>query len=116
MAWTPATNGPVTAQVIVAPVRHPRDLAKWKGKVKGKIVLITFPEAPKDETNASFKRLDDAAMSKLSSYDQPFHDPEASRDSIQNWIESTRDIWRFFADEGAVALVKMSGRGHGRTS
>jgi carboxypeptidase Q len=113
VAWTPATSGPVTAQVIVAPVRHPRDLAKWKGKVKGKIVLITFPEAPKDETNASFKRLDDAAMSKLSSYDQPFHDPEASRDSIQNWIESTRDIWRFFADEGAVALVKMSGRGHG---
>ncbi|HZV63476.1 MAG TPA: hypothetical protein VFG03_01005, partial [Telluria sp.] len=59
IAWTPATKGPVTAPVIVAPIRHQRDLAEWKGKLRGKIVLISYPEAPKDATTPDFKRLDD---------------------------------------------------------
>jgi hypothetical protein len=113
VAWTPATNGAVSAPVIVAPIRHPRDLAKWRGQVKGKIVLVSFPEAPKDDTAGAFKRLDDAALGKLTDFEQPFHDPDANRDMIKAWIESSRETNRFFAAEGAVAIVKMSGRGNG---
>ena len=113
VAWTPGTNGPLAAQIIVAPIRHPRDLAKWKGLVKGKIVLISYPDAPKDETGGAFKRLDDAELGKLAAYDQPFHDPDASRDMLMQWIENARETDRFMAAEGALALVKMSGRGAG---
>ncbi|MBO9528215.1 MAG: peptidase M28, partial [Sphingobium yanoikuyae] len=31
IAWTPATNGAVTAPVIVAPMRSVGDFAQWKG-------------------------------------------------------------------------------------
>jgi carboxypeptidase Q len=52
VAWTSGTNGPVTADVILAPIAGPADLDKYKGKVKGKIVMtvpvleLAFPTTP----------------------------------------------------------------------
>ncbi|MES2152810.1 MAG: M20/M25/M40 family metallo-hydrolase [Pseudomonadota bacterium] len=112
IAWTPATQGPLTAQIIVAPIRHVRDLANWQGKVKGKIVLVSFPDAPKDETNASFKRLDDAELGKLNAYHQPKYEPDSEKDVIQRYYETAKELSRFMAAEGALALVKMSRSDH----
>ena len=39
-AWTPGTDGPVTAEVIAAPIRNDQDMTTWTGKLKGKIVLV----------------------------------------------------------------------------
>ena len=38
-AWTPGTNGPVTADVILAQIATEADFQKFRGKLKGKIVL-----------------------------------------------------------------------------
>jgi hypothetical protein len=113
VAWTPATNGPLAAQIIVAPIRHRRDLAKWQGKLKGKIVLISYPDAPKDDTNAAFKRLDEADLAKLNAYQQPDYEPDAKEENIKRYLDSAKEITRFMADEGAVAIVKMSRNGNG---
>ncbi|WP_263411017.1 M28 family peptidase [Terriglobus tenax] len=43
LAWTPGTNGPVTADAMWAPIHSKEDFAKYKGKLKGKIVLIFDP-------------------------------------------------------------------------
>ena len=40
IAWTPATNGAVTAPVIVAPMKRERDFDKWRGQLRGKIVMV----------------------------------------------------------------------------
>lgn len=40
MGWTPGTNGPVTAEAVNAVLRSPADFETWRGKLKGKIVLI----------------------------------------------------------------------------
>jgi len=45
LAWTPATNGPITADAMWAPIHSKEDFAKYHGKLKGKIVLI-FDPAP----------------------------------------------------------------------
>jgi carboxypeptidase Q len=51
-AWTAGTHGPVTGEAIVAEVRTLADLDKYKGKLAGKVVLIspvpdlTLPTAP----------------------------------------------------------------------
>jgi carboxypeptidase Q len=113
VAWTPPTNGLVAAQVIVAPIRHPRDLAKWQGKLKGKIVLVSYPDAPKDDTTASFKRLDEGELGKLNAYHQPNYEPDASAEAIRRWFDLARETANFMAAEGAVALVKMSRAGDG---
>lgn len=113
VAWTPATKGAVTAPIIVAPIRHVRDLAQWKGKLKGKIVLMSYPDEPKDDTTAPFRRYDDAELGKLSTYDMPHFDPDGTPDFYKRAFELPRAIDQFMAAEGAVALVKMSYRNLG---
>ena len=41
IAWTPATNGTITAPVIVAPIRRERDFDQWRGKLRGKVVMTS---------------------------------------------------------------------------
>lgn len=39
-AWTPGTNGPIKSEVVLIKADTVTDLAKYKGKLKGKIVMI----------------------------------------------------------------------------
>ena len=59
LAWTPGTNGPVTADAVLAPMHSKEDFAKYKGKLKGKIVLIFDPRELKMHTEAEARRLTD---------------------------------------------------------
>lgn len=43
LAWTPGTNGQITADAMWAPIHSKEDFAKYRGKLKGKIVLIFDP-------------------------------------------------------------------------
>ncbi len=45
LAWTPGTDGPITADAMWAPIHSKEDFPKYRGKLKGKIVLI-FDPAP----------------------------------------------------------------------
>ena len=51
-AWSGGTNGMVTGEAMEASITTPADLEKWKGKLKGKIVLtaplqeLAFPTTP----------------------------------------------------------------------
>lgn len=40
IGWTPGTAGEVQAEVVYAPLSTEQDLARWSGKLAGKIVLI----------------------------------------------------------------------------
>jgi hypothetical protein len=52
VAWTGGTNGAVTGEAILAQIQTPADMDKFRGKLKGKIVLtspvldIAFPTTP----------------------------------------------------------------------
>ena len=59
LAWTPGTNGPVTADAVLAPLHSKDDFAKYKGKLKGKIVLIFDPRELSLHTEVEAKRLTD---------------------------------------------------------
>ncbi|GAA3251687.1 hypothetical protein GCM10020258_07730 [Sphingomonas yabuuchiae] len=52
IAWTPGTNGAVTAPVIVAPMKRERDFDKWRGQLRGKIVMVTMPGTGDEQTSA----------------------------------------------------------------
>jgi carboxypeptidase Q len=107
IAWTPATAGAVTAPVIVAPMIVDKDFAEWKGKLTGKIVLVSWPAPPKDDGEAPFQRLGEAELAKLDKYqEQPF-DPDARKQRIERFrFRSHLDA--FLAQEGAVAAAFMS--------
>jgi carboxypeptidase Q len=112
LAWTPATNGTLSAPVIVAPMINESDFTEWKGKLAGKIVLVTWPAPPKDDGDAPFQRLTDADIAKLDKYEQPTFDPAQRKKRIERY-RFRPNLDAFLAQEGAVALVQMS-RSEGR--
>jgi carboxypeptidase Q len=107
IAWTPPTNGPLTAPVIVAPIRTVRDFDTWKGKLAGKIVLVTWPEPPKDTAQPPFERLSDAQVRRLDTYEEPSFDPEVLQKRLDR-LMLKRKTDAFLAQEGAVAWAQMS--------
>jgi hypothetical protein len=107
IAWTPATNGPLQAAVIVAPMSSDKDFAEWKGKLAGKIVLVTWPGPPKDDGEAPFQRLGEAEIAKLDKYQQPTFDPEAKKKRVERFLFRSK-LDAFLAAEGALAWVQMS--------
>jgi len=61
-AWTPGTNGAIKGEVVYFKVDTITDLAKYKGKLKGKII-ITDAAAPKEQNfEAPPGRFTDAQM------------------------------------------------------
>ena len=70
-AWSPGTNGPVTADVVYVDARTDTDLEKFKGKLNGKIVLT----APMRDVAAHFEsqgtRLDEKELLTLADAPEP---------------------------------------------
>ena len=60
--WSPGTNGDVTGEVVFAVIAGPEDLDKWKGKLKGKIVLGTAPHPSEMVSEPYLHRLTDAEL------------------------------------------------------
>ena len=113
IAWTPATNGALRAPIIVAPIRTERDFADYRGKLAGKIVLVSWPEPLKDLTETPFQRLGEADIAKLNKFELPNFDPEARKKLIDRYQLIVTKLPEFLAAEGAVAWVRMSPRdGH----
>jgi len=112
VAWTPPTNGTLTAPIIVAPLDSERDFADWKGKLAGKIVLATWPAPQKDDSEPPFRRDSEADIAKLDKFEEPVFDPEQRKKRIEHFrFFAQRDA--FLAEEGALALITMS-RSEGR--
>jgi len=113
VAWTPGTPAAgITAPVIIAPMKRPRDFAEWAGKLKGKIVAVSFPRPPRDADKPGFERFDAEAIGKLDEYQQPVTTPDAG----DGWLKSLqfgKQLDEFLAKEGALGWVRMSYRDNG---
>jgi carboxypeptidase Q len=56
-AWTPGTKGAVTADAMLAPMATDADIDKFRGKLKGKIVLLQDPREVKPLFDPPARRL-----------------------------------------------------------
>jgi carboxypeptidase Q len=126
-AWSGGTNGLVTGEAIEASIQTPADIEKWRGKLKGKIVLtaplleLAFPSTPlgrrytEEELHALVPEVlpegggggrgggrggQNAALLAMT--------PEER----QAFTEKQRS---FFADEGVLLTVTASSRGQSGT-
>ncbi len=52
--WSPGTNGPVSGEAVLAVINGPEDFDKWKGKLKGKMVLAATPR-PSEMVNVPYE-------------------------------------------------------------
>src|SRR2546422_77468 len=60
--WSPGTDGPVAAQPMLAVIQNEADMEKFKGKLKGRIVLLDPPRQLEPQTVAAAKTFSDADL------------------------------------------------------
>lgn len=109
VTWAPGTDGAHTAPVVFAPIRTAADFDAWRGKLAGKIVLLSPPDARDDPTEPAFRRFSDSDLAGFDSYRLPTYDPNEGPGSLDRLtFTAVRDA--FLKEEGAVAVVTMSGR------
>ena len=101
VAWTPGTGGTVKAEIVVAPMSEEKHFAAWKGKLAGKIVLVSFPAPPRDATDPAFERLSADDIRKLDEYVPPNNDPDALKPRLKRRLFAQK-LDAFLKAEGAV--------------
>ena len=62
--WSPGTNGPVTGEPVMAQICNDADMEKFKGKLKGKIVLLQTPTPVAPETEIAMQRFTEEELVK----------------------------------------------------
>src|SRR6185503_6652018 len=70
-AWSPSTNGVLRGQPVYFEAKTEADLEKYKGKLKGAIVLLTAPRDVKAQFEALGKRQSDEELLRLADADPP---------------------------------------------
>ena len=125
--WTPGTTGLISGDAISAIVESPDDFAKYKGQLKGKIVLTTGPRDVLPVWNPPASRYTVDQLRELEAetdanpragsggrnYSTDRQPPAAGggRGAAQSF---TARRMQFFTEEGALALISP-GRGDGGT-
>lgn len=109
VAWTPPTNGVLQAPIVVAPISERRHFDAYRGKLKGKIVLISLPGEGSEPTQPYFKRHESSDLSKLDEYRQPKHEPDALEERLKRQ-KYAADLDDFLAGEGALAWARIARR------
>jgi len=121
--WSPATQGAVTAEVIaVGGMKDESEFAKWKGKLKGKVILYgaaaESPDVDPDKVPL-MEHYDAAKLAELAQYPLrgdvigdvgPAQDMSFWRMVFEGFSFKEKTA-KFFAAEGAVAILVPSGSG-----
>lgn len=120
--WSPATSGDVHAAVIAVPrLESEKDFDEWKGKLSGKIILYGKP--PKIDLNPKpiLEHYDAAKLQQIFDYplDLDFSEQHINDFTPAKWAEIFQHInfrekvARFFADQGAAAVLVLGWGGDG---
>ncbi|MEO7540297.1 MAG: M20/M25/M40 family metallo-hydrolase, partial [Pyrinomonadaceae bacterium] len=119
-AWSPSTNGAVTADVIHFDAKTDSDLDKFKGKLAGKIVLSTadMRELKTEEKPLASRRSDEdlkkmAAETSASRPQTPPSEEDRKKQREQTMFNLKRS--NFLLSEKPVVVIDSSFRGSGGT-
>jgi carboxypeptidase Q len=117
-AWSPSTKGTLTADVVYVDAKTEADLEKYRGKLKGAIVLMTTPLEVKARWEPLGTRRDEKNLLRLADAPDPKTVPPRSfqltpEQRAEGMLLAKK--YRFFTDEGAALLVEPSRIGDGGT-
>ncbi len=118
VAWTPATNGVIEAEVAFVDAVTVEELAKFAGKISGKIVLLSEPEEIGEPTPEIFKRYSSDDLGKMKQLDmkRPASHAHGAPDSIaqsRKRLAFREAVSAFLQKEGAKAALYRSSRDGG---
>jgi carboxypeptidase Q len=150
LAWSDNTPGPVTGETVFTPFGNGRQqqdpkkmqddldkyMAAWKGKLKGKIVMITAKRDVASDTDPFFTRYSDKELSEIGVAPRPIAKLSEVKElkfpddlveerrfvqSLPGWVrdqlaEERRKITanrvKFWRDQGVLAVLNTIDQGH----
>ena len=122
-AWSPGTAGPLTAEVVYFDAKDDADLERFKGKLKGAIVLTSPMREVKAHFEAPGTRRDEKDLLSLADAPEPGRGGggggggrrfQMTPEQRAAFAFSAKKL-RFLHDEGAAVLVDPSRAGDGGT-
>ncbi|HEV7799135.1 MAG TPA: M20/M25/M40 family metallo-hydrolase [Pyrinomonadaceae bacterium] len=114
-AWSPATNGPLTADVVYVDAKDEADLQRFKGKLQGAIVLTGKMREVKARFEPMGTRLADKELLTLADAPEPGRSGRRTSAELQAAQLFSMRKYQFFQSEGAALLVDASRAGDGGT-
>ena len=108
-AWTPGTNGPVSAPAVLAPILKEEDIQKYRGQLKGKFVLTAAVPKNPERFEPQAHRHTDAELADLASQPVPAaQNPEDRVAQFRAQRELQLKVQKFLVEEGVAAWIEPS--------
>ncbi|MBV9923996.1 MAG: M20/M25/M40 family metallo-hydrolase [Acidobacteria bacterium] len=115
-AWSPATAGPLTAEVVYIDAKDEQGLQKFKGQLRGKIVLNGAVRDPAAHFDPEGTRQTEKQLLDLANSPDPSTQPARPRggppSEMRAALRFASQKWNFFQQEGAALVIDPS-RGDG---
>jgi len=132
LAWTAGTEGAVTGEPYLVSIQSDKDFEKYKGKLKGKIVMTQPAKEVVFQTSALGRRYTDNDLATESLAPDPAArpfggraaqfgnqpipaDPEARRRMMEERRNFQQKVAEFYKDEGALVILSVGYNGDGGT-
>lgn len=121
LAWSPSTAGTISGTPVIVAIRSSADFDKYRGKLKGAIVMNGRFDLNTPESRAEnpVKRFTDDELAKAAQATDPTKEGINGGATISYWDEEkdwlaglakANEINKFFKDEGVAALIQASRR------
>jgi hypothetical protein len=127
-AWTPSTKGAVTAEIVYLDLKTDEDFAKYKGQLRGKIVLTSPIRQVKAVFEGLGSRRSDTELAKMAAEteaapQQRRAQPQAAAGQQMTPQQAERlrqfmvqaKAMNFLVEEGAAVMIDNSRNGSGGT-
>src|SRR5690349_6104819 len=108
-AWTPGIKGSVQAEAVYLDIQKEEDLEKYKGKLKGKIVLFSLPTPVKPGFVADASRLNDSTLLAMAnSVPRVGFSGRRFQGGNREPQRLAYKKWQLVQSEGAIAVLEAS--------
>ena len=112
-AWSPSTNGAITGDVVFVDATDEAGLEKYKGKLKGAIVLTTNERPVKPGFEPTAARQSDEALAKMEAAQSSAGPMQSASGQNRQGPPPAQQFnarkYRFYFEEGVAVLVEPSG-------
>ncbi len=107
LAWTASTDGPVTGELIIAPMKRTFNPKKareefadykkeWTGKLRGKFVMLQEAKTPAEQSKPQFKRYTDAELAEIAAAPEHIAKNYAKLEDLK-WPEDPDEVGKFLS-------------------
>ena len=125
LAWTPGTPGSIKVEPVMAVINSEADFDKYRGKLKGKVVLSMEPKVLAMSTEPQAKRLTDEDLAARGRVLDPAHPyaglmsssaaPVPTPEQREAAAALRTKASKFFKDEGVAVVLQYGYSGDGGT-